>query len=139
MPRLRHVADDCHTECGLGICSCERPYWAAASRAFGLRRPDPGEPCALSVAYQAVRNVAAAEALAGENRLATFLLLYDARNPGFSGAGDWPGWISMLTELAQWSDVLFASLSWQELLGKVELDSAVTQRARGKHGLGEIA
>jgi hypothetical protein len=45
----------------------------------------------------------------------------------------------MLTELAQWSDVLFASLSWQELLGKVELDSAVTQRAREKHGLGEIA
>jgi hypothetical protein len=83
------------TERGLGRCSCEmrdsggcsdrvlkRPYWAVASRDMALE-PVTGR-CSLSIAYQAVRNVAAAQALAG-NRQTAFLLLHDARNPYFAG------------------------------------------------------
>jgi hypothetical protein len=134
------------TEPGLGQCSCEcrsagrcsrrvleRPYWEVASRDLRLERASAGR-CHLSLAYQAVRNVAAAEAIAEGRRRPTFLLLYDVRNPYFSGARAWPGWVKMLSHLMRESRTLFASLSWQELLARVDgLD--VEGWAHEKHGL----
>jgi hypothetical protein len=99
----RHVlvAEAKFTEPGLGQCSCEgrnlglcsarvleRPYWGVALREMQLERETP--PCSLSLTYQAVRNVAATQAIVGK-RSTTFLLLYDERNPYFAGAGAWPG------------------------------------------------
>jgi restriction endonuclease-like protein len=92
------------TEKGMGQCSCEgrkrgecsprlsrRPYAEVAARSIGLRHQDaPAGVCGLSLTYQAVRNFAAADALSGIRGigLAGFVLLYDARNPYFSGSGD---------------------------------------------------
>lgn len=80
------------TEKGFGPCSCERapsgpcsarvyerPYWTTAKRDFGLN--EPGTHCPLSVAYQPVRNVAAAHAISGRERASGFVLIYDDRNP----------------------------------------------------------
>ena len=134
------------TERGLGQCSCDlresgvcservldRPYWHVAQRDMALK-PEPGR-CSLSLAYQAVRNVAAAQAIAGPRRRASFLLLYDGRNPYFVGARAWPGWIWMLSQLTADSSTTFMALSWQELLGRVEFDSPVKRWAADKHGL----
>jgi hypothetical protein len=136
------------TERGLGQCSSERrdagccservlkrPYWQVASSDLGLERGAEGGPCGLSLAYQAVRNVAAAQAIAGARRSSTFLLLYDARNPYFVGARSWPGWIRMLTELMSRSSTGFTSLSWQGLLAHGGLDPRVMRWAAEKHGL----
>jgi restriction endonuclease-like protein len=133
------------TERGFGTCSCERrdegvcssrvesrPYWAVAERELGLRRSERG--CALGLGYQAVRNLAAASALAGW-RQPEFLLLFDARNPYFAGAGIWPGWVDVLTNLAAYSTVAVSALSWQELLARAEVDRAVADWASEKHGL----
>jgi hypothetical protein len=133
------------TEKGLGRCSCElrdvaqcservreRPYWSVASRDMALT--PGGASCSLSLAYQGVRNVAAAQGIAGR-RHGRFLLLYDARNPYFVGASAWPGWIPMLARLMANSRTTFASLSWQELLRRVGLDPWVKQWAVEKHGL----
>jgi hypothetical protein len=134
------------TERGLGQCSCElraggvcsgrvleRPYWSVASREMGLERARGC--CRLSLAYQAVRNVAAAQAIAGERRRSSFLLLYDVRNPYFAGAQAWPGWVKMLSQLMTVSSTAFFSLSWQELLARVGFDASVRSWAREKHGL----
>jgi hypothetical protein len=133
------------TERGLGQCSCEhrkasvcstrvlaRPYWSVASRDMALTRTD--HACSLGLAYQAVRNVAAAQGIARRRRT-TFLLLYDERNPYFMGARGWPGWVSMLNRLMSNSSTAFASRSWQELLANVDVDSDVRAWAREKHGL----
>jgi hypothetical protein len=135
------------TERGLGQCSCkrrtegqcservlERPYWEVAARDLRLKRQPAGQ-CSLGLGYQAVRNVAAAQAIAGERRRSTFLLLYDARNPYFSGARAWPGWVKMLAQQMRGSRTLFLSLSWQELLMRVDLASEVENWAHEKHGL----
>lgn len=134
------------TEQGFGRCSCERrvvgrcsprvlerPYWQVASRSLGLTR-QAGRSCALSLAYQPVRNLAAAEAVA-EGRPAAFVLLYDDRNPYFTGAGAWSGWVPALTELAGYSDVVFKALSWQQLLDRVPIDPEVVEWAAEKHGI----
>jgi hypothetical protein len=136
------------TERGFGRCSCdgraagacservlERPYWKVAARDLCLGHNDPTVGCSLSLAYQVVRNIAAAEVIAAEGRAATFLLLYDARNPYFTGAGEWPGWVMMLSELMPYSTTAFTSLSWQELLARVEVDEGVRRWAADKHGL----
>ena len=133
------------TERGLGRCSCElrsaghcsarvleRPYWDVASREMGLEREM--RPCGLSLVYQAVRNVAAAQAIAAERR-AAFLLVYDERNPYFAGVGHWPGWGMMLARLMRDSATVFRTLSWQELLVRVDCDPRVLQWAAEKHGL----
>ena len=133
------------TEAGLGRCSCERrdegvcsprveerPYWDIARRELGLRR-QPGR-CAVSLAYQAVRNVAAAAALA-RGRQVEFVLFHDTRNPYFTGAGEWPGWVAVLTGLMAPSRVRFSAVSWQALLGRTALDPGVVAWAREKHGL----
>ena len=132
------------TERGFGMCSCEsrptcsprvleRPYWEVGGRELGLRRER--ENCALSVAYQPVRNVAAAAALAGERRAAAFVLLYDDRNPYFAGAGEWPGWVAILHGVMRHGTVAFESLSWQQLLHRAPIDDAVSAWADEKHGL----
>lgn len=147
----RHVlvAEAKFTERGLGQCSCqgrklgvcsarvlERPYWSVASKEMGLARETP--PCSLSLTYQAVRNVAAAQAIAGA-RSTTFLLLYDDRNPYFAGARAWPGWVRVLSQIMRRSRTTFASLSWQELLASVDLDPEVEEWARKKHRLARAA
>jgi hypothetical protein len=139
------VAEAKFTELGLGGCSCvqrgagvcsprvlERPYWEVAEREMGLTRDT--NSCQLGLAYQAVRNVAAARAIAG-SRKSTFLLLYDARNPYFAGAGSWPGWVTMLSSLMSGSTTTFASLAWQEIVEAARVGESVRGWAREKHGL----
>jgi Restriction Endonuclease associating with ARP len=136
------------TERGLGQCSCEereaglcservlqRPYWDVASRDVGLHREAASASCCLSLAYQAVRNVAAAQAIAGERRSTAFLLLYDARNPYFAGALAWPGWIRMLSQLMSGSATIFMPVSWQGLLARAPVPDQVRAWAWEKHGL----
>ena len=140
-PRGVIAAEAKFTEQGFGGCSCERrsegvcsarvlerPYWDVAEASLGLRRIEGS--CALSVAYQPVRNVAAAAAIAGGHR-STFMLLFDERNPYFAGAGTWPGWVAILTSLT----AEFRSLSWQKLLRRVPIDQRVAEWAGEKHGL----
>ena len=119
-----------------GTCSArvyERPYWAVASRELGLR--ETADRCPLSLAYQPVRNIAAAQAIAGRARASAFVLLYDERNPYFAGAGRWPGWIVMLDGLTQHSQTRFAALPWQALITRADLDPETVQWAMDKHGL----
>jgi hypothetical protein len=112
----------------------ERPYWGVASRALGLTPPAAGRNCALSLAYQPIRNIAAAAAIAGPHRKASFVLLYDQRNPYFTGAGNWPGWARVLTLMARYSPVPVHAASWQDLLAD-DIDPAIRHWARDKHGL----
>lgn len=103
-----------------------RPYWRAAMRA---------NVCPVRVSYQAVRNVAAARALA-HGRQAVFCLLYDERNPYFTRTGEWPGWPAILHDSLDLSEnVTFRSASWQELIPCLPLDDATRTWAAAKHGL----
>jgi hypothetical protein len=113
-----------------GICSArahERPYWAVAGRELGLR--EMAHRCPLSLAYQPVRNIAAAQAIAGRARASAFVLLYDERNPYFAG------WIVMLDGLTQHSQTRFTALPWQALITRADLDPETVQWAMDKHGL----
>jgi hypothetical protein len=132
------------TERGFGTCSCEawpkcsgsvltRPYWEVAGRELGLSRS--AATCALSLAYQPIRNIAAAAAIAQPHRHASFLLVYDARNPYFGGGGRWPGWDNTLRDLTASGDVEYVSLTWQSLLALPTLDGQVRAWALEKHGL----
>ena len=110
-----------------GICServFERPYWEEAKRNLGLRRRR--SDCGLSLAYQPVRNIAAAAAIAGTERSAAFVLFYDKRNPYFGGSGAWKGWVSVLSFLNRRAAVPFAAVSWQESSLYRKLPVAVT-------------
>jgi hypothetical protein len=133
------------TEPGFGQCRCacatsgqcaerifKRPYWAVATRTLGLH-PQSGS-CSLSLAYQPVRNLAAAEAIA-DKRHPGFVLFYDARNPYFAGAGAWPGWSKTLARLTEHSPIPFAAKSWQELLRDVKFEASLLRWADEKHGL----
>jgi hypothetical protein len=142
-------------EDGMGRCSCPtgapavaacakkvlaRPlYWKTASEVFFLPERQPGKACPISASYQAIRNVAAARALAGEDRRALFALLYDERNPYFRPQGEWPGWPELLKSSlndAKLSDlVTFRAVSWQELLPQLPLEQSVREWARDKHAL----
>jgi hypothetical protein len=136
------------TEQGFGTCSCkrrvegicssrvlERPYWKVAQRELDLLRLPEQKGCPLSLAYQPVRNIAAAAAIAGPERQAAFVLLYDERNPHFTGYGRWKGWVDVLASHARYSTVAVASLSWQQLLDRVDVGSVVRTWASEKHGL----
>jgi hypothetical protein len=82
--------------------------------------PSPGRPCELGLAYQAVRNVAAAVELAGLREVAAFGLLFERRNPYFAGAGEWPGWANVLDAmLAESNSVAFSAISWHELIPRL--------------------
>jgi hypothetical protein len=142
------------TESGMGRCSCRycdgdpvtgecvqrvldrSAYWQTAREVFGLPEREVGKPCPLSPMYQAVRNAAAALALA-DGRPAVFSLIYDAENPYFSGHEGWPGWPAVLTHaLADAAPALsFTAVAWQELVRALPLDAAVRAWASEKHGL----
>jgi hypothetical protein len=144
-------------EPGVGTCSCGRDggsplqgrcarraegreaYWEAAEELFGLPRREPPGPCPLSPAYQAVRNAAAARALAGPERVGVFALVYDANNPYFRETGDWPGWPALLAAAAALNAdparFRFAAVSWQELVPRLPLDPETRAWAAEKHGL----
>jgi hypothetical protein len=120
-------------EDGMGRCSCvpgapevadcsrkvlDRPlYWRAAYDRFGRPDREPGRPCPLSLGYQAIRIVAAAQYLATGWRRPVFALIYDAENPYFRPTGTWPGWPQVLAHtLGGREDRLrFRAVSWQEL------------------------
>ncbi len=141
-------------ENGMGRCSCPsgapavaacsqkvlgRPlYWKTASEVFFLPDRQAGKPCPISASYQAIRNVAAARALAGERR-AVFALIYDDRNPYFHAHENWAGWPELLTTRLRHAKlaglVTFRAISWQELLPQLPLDDSGRQWARDKHAL----
>lgn len=144
------------SEPGLGICSCVRDgdggpaagfdcasrvlgrtaYWRVARECFDLDQIRLSLlPCALSIAYQAIRNVAAARHLAA-GRTAVFALIYDANNPYFKHTGAWPGWPALLAKtLATKNGILYRSLSWQNLLPRLPLPQDVLAWALLKHRL----
>ena len=147
------------TEQGLGVCSCgsrndgspnaggycaarvvnRKDYWRVAEELFGLptgRLPLFG--CPISPAYQAIRNVAAAQKLADGKRPFAFVLLYDAEDPYFRATGTWPGWPAVLGEHLKRHEQIgfhFHATSWQELVPKLPLDGAVRRWAKEKHRL----
>lgn len=146
-----------YEEKGIGTCSCGKKdpgapaaarcagnllertaYWDVARDIFQLPPRVPGLPCPISVSYQAIRNVAAARELA-DGRRSVFALAYDERNPYFSGAGDWPGWVSVLHQLLQPAEeatggrILFRAFSWQQLLRSGAVDNPVVAWANEKH------
>lgn len=142
-------------EDGMGRCGCpvgappvancskkvlERSlYWETAADVFFLPDRVPGKPCPIASSYQAVRNAAAARALAGVDRRPVFVLLYDERNPYFHRIDTWPGWADLLARTLQDAERLdrlwFRAVSWQELLPQLPLDEAARARAREKHAL----
>ena len=141
------------TEAGMGACGCgkaaaaigdcadkvrKRPaYWRTAKNIFALPDRRDGNTCQLSFTYQAVRNVAASLALAKPDQDAVFGLIYDAENPYFAGCGNWPGWPAALHATLDAADapVRFTSVSWQQLLPSLPLDSTAAAWASEKHGL----
>jgi hypothetical protein len=145
------------TEAGIGACGCGEPaaaiadcsdkvrnrkaYWDTATDVFGLPDRTDAKPCPLGFTYQAVRNVAAALALAKPRQQAVFGLIYDADNPYFSGCGEWPGWPAALhaTLDTTQAPVRFVSVSWQELLALLPLDDVARAWASEKHGLHQAA
>jgi len=142
-------------EDGLGRCSCpqgapavancsqkvlHRPlYWETAREVFFLADHVPGRPCPISASYQAIRNAAAARALAGEGRRAVFVLLYDDRNPYFHAVDGWPGWPELLTRTLKDAERLerlwFRAVSWQRLIRQLPLEEGALEWAREKHAL----
>lgn len=140
-------------EAGIGSCSCDgdapllsrcssrvldrAAYWKVAAELFHVPAREEGRPCPLSFTYQAVRNVAAALALADEGQAPVFGVIYDAENPYFSGCGSWPGWPTALDATLNdlGNRIRFASISWQELIPLVPLDRPAAEWASEKHGL----
>jgi hypothetical protein len=140
-------------EAGLGRCSCppgaparaacaakvldRDAYWRTAEEVFGLPSRVEGRPCPISAPYQAIRNVAAARALAGQERTPVFALLYDERNPYFRRTGAWPGWPAALAESLDPVEELvrFRALPWQELAPSLPTERNVAIWAGEKHGL----
>lgn len=138
------------TERGLGLCRCGREersvsgcldeivartrYWDSAAASLNVKH-SPGDRCKVGTAYQAVRNIAAAQALAGPGRRATFVLLYDERNPYFGGCEGWSGWPSQLDSRMTSGPVRFLGLSWQRLLGHLPEDEHLRRWLCDKHEL----
>jgi hypothetical protein len=112
-----------------------RLYWSAAEDVLGLPKRRDGTICPIASAYQPVRNVAAARALA-KSRVAVFALMFDDRNPHFVKCDAWPGWPAVLEYALQpEADVTFRSCSWQKLLGSGAVPADVVAWAAEKHGL----
>ena len=142
-------------EDGMGRCSCpagapaiadcskkvlQRPvYWETANDVFFLPDRVQGKPCPISSSYQAIRNAAAARALAGPDRQAVFVLVYDERNPYFHPIDAWPGWPELLTrtlnDAEQLNRLRFRAISWQDLIPQLPLDDSARAWAREKHAL----
>lgn len=148
------------SEAGIGICSCsvdgdgsplagnpcaERvasrsAYWAVASQLFGFPSQRlPLFPCPVSLAYQAIRTAAAARFLSRQKQASAFVLLYDENNPFFRRTGSWPGWPAMLGQCLKKHEAdgfYFRALSWEAILHRLPLTSAVRRWAAEKHRLG---
>ena len=142
-------------EDGMGRCSCpagapaiadcskkvlQRPlYWETANDVFFLPDRVQGKPCPISSSYQAIRNAAAACALAGPDRQAVFVLVYDERNPYFHPIDAWPGWPELLTrtlnDAEQLNHLRFRAISWQDLIPQLPLDDSARAWACEKHAL----
>jgi hypothetical protein len=144
------------SEPGLGICSCVKDeegnpvaghycasrvatrsaYWRVAQENFGFERERLSQlPCPVSVAYQAVRSVAAARHFAGP-KWAVFVLIFDENNPYFSRTGKWPGWPDILeTTLADGRGLLYRAISWRKLIPLLPLSPEVLDWAASKHRL----
>jgi hypothetical protein len=138
---------------GMGACGCgtkaaakgdcsekvlsRTAYWTTARDVLHLPERVVGTPCPLSFTYQAVRNVAAALELAKPGQKPVFGLIYDAENPYFAGCGAWPCWPAALNGTLNdvGTPVMFASVSWQELVPLLPLDEAAAAWASEKHGL----
>ncbi len=112
-------------------------YWDAAREVFGLPAREPGTPCPISPAYEAVRHAAALRALAGPERPAVLALLYDAENPYFAPEDEWPGWPRLLEEAAAdgAGGLRVVAVAWQELVPLLPLDDQARAWAAEKHGL----
>lgn len=136
-------------EGGMGSCSCfgraegrcekrvlARPYWKVAQEIFTLPAPQPAKPCALSLSYQLVRNTAAVLEMSGLRERAAFGVMYDERNPYFSGAGTWPGWARVINNLTN-DIVTLRAVSWQDIIRVLTRRgrSEVFKWAEEKHGL----
>jgi hypothetical protein len=111
------------------------PYWDAAAEVLDMGPREPGAPCPISPVYETVRHAAALRALAGGDRPVVLAQLYDANNPYFAGAGDWPGWPRLLAQAVDADGVRFAAISWQELVPLLPLDEPARAWAVEKHGL----
>jgi hypothetical protein len=110
-------------------------YYDAAQQILGLPARTDHKPCPIAAGYQAIRNIAAARALAN-GRDAVFALFFDARNPYFVGEGDWPGWARVLADLSSGQDtVSVRTCSWQRLLGSGAVPGDVVDWTHEKHGL----
>lgn len=138
-------------EDGMGRCSCPpgaptvaacsakvlvRPaYWEVARDSFGMPPREEGRPCPVSLAYQAIRSVAAARHLATGGRRGIFGLIYDAENPYFAGAGAWSGWPAVLGRVLGNGPVVFRAVSWQDLIPLLPVDHDFRSWLRDKHRL----
>jgi hypothetical protein len=112
-----------------------RLYWSTAEEVLGLPERREGSICPIASAYQPVRNIAAARALA-KGRAAVFALMFDDRNPYFAKCDAWPGWPAVLEYAVRPdADVAFRSCSWQNLLGSGAVPDDVVAWAEEKHGL----
>jgi hypothetical protein len=115
------------------------PYWEAAGAVIGAPERPEGAPCPISSLYEVIRHAAALRTLAGPDRAAVLLLLYDAQNPYFASTDEWPGWPDLLDEaisaVADPDDFRFVALSWQELVPSLPLDEPTRTWAADKHGL----
>jgi hypothetical protein len=160
-PEIVVCAETKWSEAGLGGCSCARQeaevdqgdptigecaarieqrtaYWDTARDIFRLPERAAGQYCPISTCYQAIRNVAAARALAREHQcyVCAFLLVYDENNPYFRPGEKWPGWPALLkATLPDRDDFLFRAISWQQLVKTLSLDDDVKAWAREKHRL----
>jgi hypothetical protein len=110
-------------------------YWDAAADVLEVGPREPGAPCPISPVYETVRHAAALRALAGADRPVVLAQLYDANNPYFAGAGDWPGWPELLEQAVDAEGFRFAAISWQELVPLLPLDEPARAWAAEKHGL----
>jgi hypothetical protein len=110
-------------------------YYKAAQEILGLPARTTDAVCPIAAPYQAVRNIAAARALA-MGRKPVFVLFFDARNPYFARCDEWPGWPAALMTLAEHQDkVAVRACSWQQLLGSGAVPADVCNWASEKHGL----
>jgi hypothetical protein len=81
--------------------------------------------------------VAAVREMTGLRETGAFGLLYDARNPYFAGAGDWPGWAAWLELSARaGTGVTIRALSWQQLIPLLPPRAGETSCAGRRTGTG---